>query len=205
MCIPSLTVYFSDVSCETTRVLISRVTQVASVAVSLGTVRTQMNGEPRWLRKRPRALIAFEWFLACVRPQMAHQIRLLLKGGGTVGALLFFFTASRDVTFERTQEYVFVSAGWAHKLLWRVLIHSHSLTALFCAIVNPVTQTEIFAAGAVHTGHIYWCGEATRNCTQSTFQWTGSREVPPAITDPVRSGFPVKLISHVLLCPCRRD
>jgi hypothetical protein len=104
-----------------------------------------MNGEPTWLCKRPGALSTLEWFFASVRPLMAQQIRILLKGGGTVGALVFLFTASREVQFVTALYLVFGSAGRAIEFLGQVI--QHSPTALLRAIVKPVTPTERLAEG----------------------------------------------------------
>ena len=96
-----------------------------------------MNGEPTWLCKRPGALSTLEWFFASVRPLMAQQIRIPLKGGGTVGALVFLFTASRQVQFEAALYLVFGSAGRAIEFLGGQVIQ-HSPTALFRAIVRTL-------------------------------------------------------------------
>jgi hypothetical protein len=191
----------TDVSCETTRELIRQITQVASVGDGPVTVGTQMNGKPTWLRKRPRALTALEWLFASVRPHMAHQIGLLLKGGGTVGALVFFFTASRHVQFEAALDFVFGSAGRAKEFLGRVI--QLSPTALFRAIVKPVTPTESPAHGGSPIPiYIYRFGEAT---TILSGNWPNSRFVPPQITGLIRSFFPAKSISPASLHPFARD
>jgi hypothetical protein len=74
---------------------------------------------------------------------MPLYIALLLEGSSTVGTLVFFVSASRDVRVEGVLNHVSGSAGQARKLFC-LLLHSETARTT-CTIVKTVTPTIRFA------------------------------------------------------------